>query len=229
MKHKKKKKIAIEREQTNGEEIANAITHGVGAVLSIACLVIGVVYAALIQSAWAVVSMSIFGSCMFILYLCSTLYHAIVGRKAKAVFNVFDHSAIYLLIAGSYTPFCLYFMRETSPGWSWAIFGVIWFLAILGIVFQSIFINKYRALSTTTYILMGWIVIIAIYPLYNAMGLSSVLWIGLGGVIYSLGVIFYSMKRIKYMHAIWHIFVLAGTLVHFGLILYKLIYQKISM
>jgi hemolysin III len=160
---------------------------------------------------------------MFILYLCSTLYHAVVTPKAKAVLNIFDHSAIYLLIAGSYTPFCLYFMRAKSPGWGWAIFGVIWGLAIIGIVFQSIFINKFRALSTTTYVLMGWIVIIAIYPLYNAMGLASVLWIALGGVIYSLGVIFYAMKQVKYMHAIWHVFVLAGTLIHFGLLLYKLI------
>lgn len=213
----------VERDQTLGEEIANAVTHGVGAVLSIACLVVGVVYAALIPSAWAVVSMSIFGSCMFVLYLCSTLYHAVAGQRAKSVLNIFDHSAIYLLIAGSYTPFCLYFMRQTSPGWAWAIFGVVWLLAIVGIVFQSIFINKYRTLSTTTYVLMGWIVLIAIYPLYENMGLDGVLWIGLGGLIYSLGVIFYSLKRIKYMHAIWHIFVLAGTLIHYGLILYKLI------
>lgn len=222
------KNEALERSQTIGEEIANAVTHGIGAVISIACLVVGVVYAALIPSVWAIVSMSIFGSCMFILYLCSTLYHAVMTPKAKAVLNIFDHSAIYLLIAGSYTPFCLHFMRAESPGWGWAIFGVIWFLAIVGIVFQSIFINKYRALSTTTYVLMGWIVIIAIYPLYNAMGLASVLWIALGGVIYSLGVIFYSMKRVKYMHAIWHIFVLGGTMVHFGLILYKLICEKIN-
>lgn len=223
------KKNAIEREQTFGEEVANSITHGVGAVLAIACLVVGVVYAALIPSVWAVVSMSIFGSCMFILYLCSTMYHAIMSPRAKAVLNIFDHSAIYLLIAGSYTPFCLYFMRAESPGWGWAIFGVIWFLAIVGIVFQSIFINKYRAFSTTTYVLMGWIVIIAIYPLYKSMGLASVLWIALGGVIYSLGVIFYSMKRIKYMHAIWHLFVLGGTLVHFGLVLYKLIAEKVNV
>lgn len=223
------KKNAIEREQTFGEEVANSITHGVGAVLAIACLVVGVVYAALIPSVWAVVSMSIFGSCMFILYLCSTMYHAIMSPRAKAVLNIFDHSAIYLLIAGSYTPFCLYFMRAESPGWGWAIFGVIWFLAIVGIVFQSIFINKYRAFSTTTYVLMGWIVIIAIYPLYKSMGLPSVLWIALGGVIYSLGVIFYSMKRIKYMHAIWHLFVLGGTLVHFGLVLYKLIAEKVNV
>lgn len=223
------KKNAIEREQTFGEEVANSITHGVGAVLAIACLVVGVVYAALIPSVWAVVSMSIFGSCMFILYLCSTMYHAIMSPRAKAVLNIFDHSAIYLLIAGSYTPFCLYFMRAESPGWGWAIFGVIWFLAIVGIVFQSIFINKYRAFSTTTYVLMGWIVIIAIYPLYKSMGLASVLWIALGGVIYSVGVIFYSMKRIKYMHAIWHLFVLGGTLVHFGLVLYKLIAEKVNV
>ncbi len=223
------KKNAIEREQTFGEEVANSITHGVGAVLAIACLVVGVVYAALIPSVWAVVSMSIFGSCMFILYLCSTMYHAIMSPRAKAVLNIFDHSAIYLLIAGSYTPFCLYFMRAESPGWGWAIFGVIWFLAIVGIVFQSIFINKYRAFSTTTYVLMGWIVIIAIYPLHKSMGLPSVLWIALGGVIYSLGVIFYSMKRIKYMHAIWHLFVLGGTLVHFGLVLYKLIAEKVNV
>ena len=208
------------RDQTVGEEVANAVTHGVGAALSIACLVVAVVFAAIRKDTWSVVSVSIYGACMFILYMCSTLYHAIMKPRAKAVFNVFDHAAIYLLIAGSYTPFCLAGIRHYSPAWAWSIFGVVWGCAVLGIVFQSLFVNKYQKLSNATYLAMGWIVVVAIYPLWKAMGTAAVLWIAAGGIAYSLGVIFYVMKRVKYMHAVWHIFVLAGTLIHYGVVLY---------
>ena len=211
------------REQSIGEEIANAITHGIGAVLSMACLVVAVAFAAVKYNAWTIVSVSIYGTTMFILYLCSTLYHAAMTPRIKEALNIFDHSAIYLLIAGSYTPFCLSGIREYSPGWAWSIFGVVWGLAIFGIVFQCIFINKYQFFSTLTYLLMGWIVAIAIYPLWRAMGTSAVLWIAAGGIVYSLGVIFYAMKNIKYMHAVWHLFVLGGTLIHYGIVLYYIV------
>ena len=217
---------AENRGQTAGEEVANAVTHGVGAVLSVACLVVAVVFAALRGDVWSIVSASVYGACMFILYLSSTLYHAIVPPRAKAVFNIFDHSAIYLLIAGSYTPFCLVWMRHYSPGWAWAIFGVVWGLAVLGIIFQSLFVNKYQTLSTMTYLAMGWVVLVAVYPLWKAMGTAAVLWIAAGGVAYSFGVIFYAMKRTKYMHAVWHIFVLAGTLTHYGVVLYHMLAGK---
>ena len=217
---KEKREKREDRNQTVGEEVANAVTHGVGAVLAIACLVIAVAFAALRRDVWSVVSVSIYGACMFILYLCSTLYHAVMTPRAKAVLNIFDHATIYLLIAGSYTPFCLAGIRNYSPGWAWSIFGVVWLFAVLGIIFQSLFVNKYQAFSNATYLLMGWIVLIAIYPLWKAMGTTAVLWIAAGGIAYSLGVIFYVMKSKKYMHAIWHLFVLAGTLIHYGVVLY---------
>jgi channel protein, hemolysin III family len=219
-KEKTMSKKSASRDQTVREEVANAITHGVGAFLAVACLVLAVVFAAIRKDVWSVVSVSIYGACMFILYLCSTLYHAVMHPRAKAVLNIFDHAAIYLLIAGSYTPFCLAGIRNYSPGWAWSIFGVVWLIAILGIIFQALFINKYQAFSTGTYLVMGWIVLIAIYPLYKALGGAAVLWIAAGGVAYSLGVIFYAMKNTKYMHAIWHLFVLAGTLIHYGVVLY---------
>jgi hemolysin III len=215
--------IIPDRNQTAGEEVANAVTHGVGAVLSIVCLCVAVVFAALRRDVWSVVSVSIYGACMFVLYLSSTLYHALVPRRAKAVFNVFDHAAIYLLIAGSYTPFCLVGIRPYSPGWAWSIFGVVWGFAVLGIIFQSLFVNRFQMLSNATYLAMGWIVLIAVYPLWKAMGTASVLWIAAGGIAYSLGVIFYAMKRVKYMHAVWHFFVLAGTLIHYGVVLWRLV------
>lgn len=217
------------REQSIHEEIANAITHGFGAFLAIACGAVAIVFAALNRDVWSIVSISIFVACMFILYLFSTLYHAVSSPRAKYVLNIFDHSAIYLLIAGSYTPFCLSGIRSYSPGWAWSIFGVVWLIAIIGIIFQCVFINKYRVLSTLSYLVMGWIIVIAVYPLYKAMGLAGVLWISLGGVIYSLGVIFYVMRNVRYMHAIWHLFVLGGTFVHYGVILYFLVLKKYLM
>ena len=164
-----------EREQTVGEEIFNAISHGIGALLAIACLVVAVVYSCLspYRSVWNIVGVSIYGASMFLLYLFSCLYHAITAPRAKAVLNYFDHCSIYLLIAGSYTPICLGGLRAYSPGWGWSIFGVEWLLAILGIVFQCLCINRYRMLSNATYLAMGWVVLIALYPIYKALGLSS--------------------------------------------------------
>jgi hemolysin III len=209
-----------DRDQTPGEEVANAVTHGIGAVLSLACLAVAVTFAAIYSDAWSIVSVSIYGASMFLLYLCSTLYHAITHPKAKAFFNILDHSTIYLLIAGSYTPFCLAGIRHYSPGWAWAIFGIVWGIAIFGIVFQCLFINKYPIFSTATYLVMGWVVIIAVYPLWKSMGTNAVIGIAAGGIFYTIGVIFYAMKHIKYMHAIWHLFVLGGTLAQYGVVLY---------
>ena len=123
--------------------------------------------------------------------------------------------------AGSYTPFTLGPLREYNPGWGWAIFGTIWGLAIVGVVFQSCFINRYRLLSTATYVAMGWVVIVAVYPLWRAMGTSALLWIAAGGVCYTLGVIFYAWNSLKFAHAIWHLFILAGSMIHFFVILFK--------
>ena len=212
-----------ERDQTRGEEVANAVTHGFGALLAIACLAIGVTCAAIRQDVWSVVSISIFGATMFFLYLSSTLYHAIPFPRAKSVLNVFDHSTIYLLIAGSYTPFCLVGIRPYSPGWAWSIFGVVWAIAIAGIFFQCYFINRHPIVTTASYLVMGWIVLIAIYPMLKAMGVAPVLWIAFGGIIYSLGVIFYTMKHTPYMHAVWHLFVLTGSACHVLAVLFYVI------
>lgn len=211
---------ASNREQTPGEEVANAVTHGIGAVLSVACLAVAVTFAVLYSDAWSVVSISIYGASMILLYLCSTLYHAATNSRVKAFLNVLDHSTIYLLIAGSYTPFCLAGIRWHSPAWAWTIFGIVWAIAIFGIVFQCLFVNKYPVFSTITYLVMGWTVVIAVYPLWKAMGTNAVMGIAAGGVLYTLGVVFYAMKHIKYMHAIWHLFVLGGTLVQYAVILY---------
>lgn len=218
-----------EREQSTGEEIANAITHGVGAVLSLACLSVAVVFAALRNNAWCVTSMSVYGATMFLMYLSSTLYHALVPPRAKAVFNIFDHNAIYLMIAGSYTPFCLVPMREYSPGWGWAIFGVIWGLTVGGIVFQSCCINKFRKLSTALYVAMGWIILIAAYPLWKAFevtrhcGTLAVSLLALGGMLYTAGVFFYLKKERRYMHSVWHIFIILGALTHYFELLFLVV------
>lgn len=212
-----------ERDQSTGEEVANAVTHGLGAILAIACLAVGVTSAAIQHDVWSVVSMSIFGATMFSLYLSSTLYHAATSPRAKAILNVFDHSTIYLLIAGSYTPFCLVGIRPEYPGWAWSIFGVVWAIALAGIFFQCFFINRHPIISTASYLAMGWIVLIALYPMVKAMGVVQVLWIAAGGIIYSVGVVFYAMKNVPYMHAIWHLFVLGGTLIHYGVMLFYLV------
>ena len=217
-----------ERPQTLGEEIANAVTHGIGAILAVACLVVGVVFASVRpwHDVWNIVSVSIYGATMVLLYLFSTLYHALNRPKTKAVFNYFDHCSIYLLIAGSYTPFCLSAIRVYSPAWGWSIFGVEWALAAVGIVFQCLFINRYVALSNLTYLAMGWVVLVAVYPLWKAMGAVPVFWVGVGGLLYCLGVVFYAMKNTKWMHVVWHLFVLAGTLVQYFVILFCIVLKK---
>ena len=203
------------RVQTLGEEIANAVTHGVGALLALVGLVVAVALAAVHGDAWRIVSVSVYGFMMLVLYLSSTLYHAVTEPRVKHVFQVIDHATIYLMIAGSYTPFTLVALREASPAWGWSIFASVWVFAILGVIFQSCYINRFPRLFTGLYLVMGWIMAIAIYPLWKAMGTAPIVWIVVGGICYSLGVIFYAQRRLKYGHAIWHLFVLAGTAVHY--------------
>lgn len=198
--------------QSLKEEIANAITHGVGACLSIAALVVLIVLASIHGNAWHVVSFSIFGSSLVILYTSSTLYHSLTNERAKRLFRKLDHISIFLLIAGTYTPFCLI----TLHGWiGWTLFGIVWACAVTGIVFKSISVGKLELLSTILYILMGWMVIIAIKPLYNNLPPNGFLFLVLGGASYTLGAVFFMYDRIKYFHGIWHIFVLAGSVFHF--------------
>jgi hemolysin III len=194
------------------EEIANAITHGIGALLAIAALVILIVYAAIDGDTRHVVSFSIFGSSMVILYISSTLYHALVGIRTKRVFRKFDHMSIFLLIAGTYTPFCL----AALSGWiGWTIFGIIWGLAVIGIVMKAIFTGKMEMLSTIAYVLMGWVILFAIKPLYESVSGTCFMFLVLGGVSYTLGTFFFIKDHRAYFHSIWHLFVLGGSVLHF--------------
>lgn len=205
--------------QSLGEEIANSITHGIGAALATAALTILVVFAALRGDAWQVVSFSIYGASLIIMYTSSTLYHAFSNEKLKRYFRMMDHCSIFLLIAGTYTPVTLLPLRGT--GWGWTMFGIIWGLAILGIFFKLFFIGKYEKLSVVFYVLMGWMAIIAIKPMLENLPPGLLMWIGIGGLSYTLGVIFYAWQKLPYAHTIWHLFVLGGSISHFfGILLY---------
>ncbi|MBN2528800.1 MAG: hemolysin III family protein [Deltaproteobacteria bacterium] len=198
--------------QSRGEEIANSITHGIGALAAIAATVVLIVLAALSHSAVKVVGVSIFGATMVMLYTASTLYHGIQSPGVKHLFHIFDHSAIFLLIAGTYTPISLVALQG---GWGWSIFGVTWGLAALGIVVTAIFFNRARYISLALYIAMGWLVVFTGPRLFEALSFPALVWLFTGGVLYTGGVIFYRMKQLHFHHMIWHLFVLAGSACHF--------------
>lgn len=194
------------------EELVNAITHGVGAALSIAALVLLVVFAAIYGNAWHIVSFSIFGTTLVLLYLASTLYHSLRGERVKFIFRKFDHMAIFLLIAGTYTPFCL----SALNGWiGWTVFGIVWGSAVLGIIFKALFTGRMEMLSTIMYIVMGWVIVIAIKPLYENVSLTTFSLLIAGGLSYTLGTFFYMKHSIRFSHGIWHLFVLGGSTLHF--------------
>lgn len=201
-----------ERIETVSEHIANAITHGVGFGLSVACLVLLVVFASLRRGVWEIVSCSVYGATLVILYLASTLYHSIRAPKARRVLNIIDHAAIYLLIAGTYTPYLLVPLRGVL---GWSLFGVVWGIAIIGIVFQALFIGRYKFLSTLSYVAMGWMVVATIIPLLRVLPMMAIIWLAIGGLCYTLGIVFYVWQRLKFAHALWHLFVLAGSICHF--------------
>ncbi len=212
------KKNAEFRKQKVGEEIANAVVHGVGVLLSIAALVLLVVVAAGRGDAWRVVSLSIYGATLVFLYLSSTLYHSLAHPGAKRLFKIFDHASIFLLIAGTYTPITLTILR--GP-WGWTVFGLIWGLALAGIVAKVFFIGKYKAVSVVLYVAMGWLIVIAFKPLLAAAPSGFILWLLLGGLCYTLGIFFYALKQPPYFHFVWHLFVLAGSILHFfGMLFY---------
>lgn len=198
-------------------ELANTLTHGVGAVLSVVGLCFLVGYASVLEDAYRIVSVSVFGATMVALYLTSTLYHAARHPTWKQVLRIFDHACIYLLIAGTYTPFTLVALRG---GWGWSLFGVTWGLALSGIVFKVFFMGRLEKLSVLCYVGMGWLGVIAVGPVVSALPTPGIFWLVTGGVMYTLGVIFYAWKRFHYHHAIWHLFVMAGTFSHFVSIYY---------
>ncbi len=201
------------------EEIFNSITHGIGTLLSIAALVLLVVFASIKGNAWHIVSFSIFGTTLVLLYLASTLYHSFSKAKIKNLFARFDHAAIFLLIAGTYTPFVLTILRGAL---GWTIFGIIWGLAIAGVVIRSIYLTRFRKLMVGIYLGMGWMFLMAIVPMVRNLPTLSFIFLLLGGIFYSIGVIFYSWRSLKYGHGIWHLFVLAGSIMHFFSVIYTL-------
>ena len=200
------------RQYPKTEELLNVITHGLGFLLSIAAFVLLVVYASLDGDAWHIVSFSIYGFSLVTLYLASTLFHSARSPKLRKRLNVFDHSAIYVLIAGTYTPFLLVTLR--GP-WGWSLLGVIWGLAIAGVIFKLFFTGKYDVMSAIVYVLMGWIIIIAIKPMNENLPPEGLYWLIGGGILYMIGAGFYLLNKMPYNHAIFHIWVLLGSFAHF--------------
>jgi len=194
-------------------ELANSITHGAGLGLAVVGLVVLVVLSARRGDARAVVSCSIYGATLVLNYLASTLYHSVKYQGPKRLFRIFDHCAIYLLIAGTYTPFTLVCLRGA---WGWSLFGVIWGLALAGILFKAFFVDRFAILSAMVYLAMGWLVVVATKPLLGSVPGWGLVWLASGGAAYTGGILFFAFDtRVRYFHAVWHIFVLAGSIFHY--------------
>lgn len=215
-----KEPIAIPK-YSLAEELISSISHGIGALLGVSALVISVVVSVLHRDPWAVVSCSVYGAMLVILYTMSTIYHALKVNKAKRVFRVIDHCSVFLLIAGTYTPYTLVTLREAGHV-GWTLFGIVWGAAIIGIVFNAIDVKKYAVVSMISYLAMGWVIVFAFKPLYHALEFNGIVLLVAGGIAYTLGAIVYGVgAKVKYMHSIWHFFVLAGSILHFfSIILY---------
>ena len=211
------------RAYTAGEEIFNAVSHGIGALFAAAILTAGVIKARS-YGAYYVVGMAVYGASMLLVYTMSTLYHALKQGAGKRVLRVFDHCMIFLLIAGTYTPICLGPLCGENGAWGWALFASLWFLALIGIALNAVAMNKkaVKVFSYSAYFVMGWSALIAIVPILKAMPLAGFLWILGGGLAYTFGIIFYAVgRKKKYMHSVWHLFVLAGSALQFvGIIAY---------
>jgi hemolysin III len=205
---------------TYREELANSITHGVGIVFAIGALVVMDVFAALFGDVWHIVSCSIFGATLIILYTASTLYHSIPIPKTKMLFRLIDHSAIFLLIAGTYTPFTLVNLR--GP-WGWSLFGAVWGIALFGVIFQVFLLRRWPLFSVGLYVGMGLIILIAIKPLGATLSPTGLKLLVAGGLAYIIGLIFYGWRRLPYSHAVWHLFVLTGSALHFFAVLFYVI------
>ena len=207
---------AVQTHYHLGDILANAITHGIGAALAVA----GGIYliaASTRGTVWQVVSCSIFAATLVLVYLCSTLYHSLVRTRARHVFQVLDHAAIYLLIAGTYPPFTLVSLRGPV---GWTLFGVVWGLAAAGGIFKSFAVGRYQVASALVYLFQGWFVVVAARPLVQAIGWHGIMWLGAGGLAYTLGIVFFALDSRRYFHAAWHLFVLAGSAAHYFAILF---------
>ena len=209
------KKIEIPKYSLS-EEIMNSISHGVGALLSIAALVLCIIISAIHKDVYAVIASSIYGSTSIILYCMSTLYHSLKVNNAKRVFRIIDHCSIYLLIAGTYTPYSLVTLREVSPALGWSIFGIIWGCAILGIVFTSINMNKFKKFGMILYLIMGWMIIFTFKILITNININGIYLMISAGITYTIGAIIFGLgSKIKYMHSLFHLFVLAASIQFF--------------
>ena len=207
-----------------GDILANTITHGVGAVLALVGAVLLIV-ASTRGSALQVTACSVFACTLALVYLCSTLYHSLVRTRARHVFQILDHSSIYLLIAGTYTPFTLVSLRGPL---GWTVFGIEWGLATAGIVSKSVALDRFRrgwpaVLSALVYLFQGWLIVFVARPLIGAVGWHCIMWLAAGGAAYTLGIVFFAFDRIRYFHAAWHVFVLAGSVAHYFAILYYVV------
>lgn len=208
------------------EEIANAVTHGIGVVLAVGGGAVLITLAVLFTGARETVSIAVFCAALVLLYTASTAYHLAQRPELKSKLKILDHCAIFLLIAGTYTPFTLAAMHG---GWGWSLFGVIWGLAALGILLKLFFTGRFRYLSTATYVGMGWLVVVAFVPLTQAVTPAALGWLIGGGVFYTAGTLFYHNHRLPYSHAIWHLFVLVGSVCHFAAVTAQLIVPRLSL
>ena len=210
------------RVQSSGEEVANAVTHVVGSHLGAAMLALLVWQGAVsgVDVGWKVTGAAIFGASVILLYAISSAYHAVMYPPARRVLHVMDHMAIFILIAGTYTPLCLVTLRPGHPVLAWSIFGIEWGAAVLGILFKLRTTGRFRYISTSAYVVMGWVAIAAIVPLVKSLNGVGTMWLALGGGLYTIGCAFYLWKSLPYAHMVWHLFVLAGTICHFFCVLW---------
>lgn len=214
--------IKPDKLQTKAEEIGNASTHALGVLLSLVAITLLITFSASQQDSFKLISGVVFGCTLILMYICSTIYHSMQNPKLKHYFRIADHASIYLLIAGSYTPFMLVTLR--GP-WGWTMFGVIWSLALLGVIFKLFFVHRFEVLSTVIYLLMGWMSLIVIKPIYQLLPAGGLECIVAGGLCYTVGVIFYAWERLKYSHVLWHLFVLAGSIFHFFAVLFYVVME----
>ncbi len=208
------------RPYTLGEEIANSVIHGLGVVLSISALTMLLVFAGWAHNGWAIASGIVYGVSLVLEYTASTLYHSFPQARLKHVFKILDHCGIYVLIAGSYTPFCLITLRDKGGIW---LFAVVWSIAVAGISTEAFWAYRPRWVSATVYLAMGWLVVFAIKPLVASIAPAGLWLLVAGGLCYTVGTVFYVLKRVRYMHAIWHVWVLAGSILHFLAVLLYII------
>jgi hemolysin III len=202
-----------------GDILANAITHGIGAALAI----IGSVYLIAVAArgtVWQLVSCSVFAATLMLVYICSTLYHSLMRTRARHVFHILDHASIYLLIAGTYTPFCLVSLRGPL---GWTIFAIEWGLAVAGVIFKCFAVDRFEVASALVYLAQGWVAVVAVVPLVHTIGWHGLMWMGAGGIAYTLGIVFFAFDRLRYFHALWHLFVLAGSVAHYFAILFYVV------